>query len=270
LIIGGSNIVGIASGEYTGWSLQSDGLPRAYGYSTNLGAYPNTVAIAASGDGTSLYDYLIVLSNDGFITEVPVLGQAAGLANIIPYIPSNPGNACAVAANGGHAVVLIGDGSPRIQWSPLSRVAVTGDTVVFSVGASGAATLSYQWQFNGTNIASATNTVLVLTNVLLASAGNYGCVVSNAVNVASTSPATLTVLRSIPQFSTATAGWVAGQGFSLELTQLSGHGSVILYASTNLVDWIPILTNPPQPGTLDLIDPAATNAPARFYRAREN
>lgn len=58
-------------------------------------------------------------------------------------------------------------------------------------------------------------------------------------------------------------------GLELQLQGLSGHGDVVLYASTNLIDWQPVLTNAPATGTLDLLDSSATNAPARFYRAEE-
>jgi hypothetical protein len=62
----------------------------------------------------------------------------------------------------------------------------------------------------------------------------------------------------------------AGDGvFSLGLTGLSGHGPVIVYASTNLADWQAILTNPPVVGTLHILDSGATNVQQRFYRARE-
>ena len=55
----------------------------------------------------------------------------------------------------------------------------------------------------------------------------------------------------------------------MQLSGLSGHGGIILYASTNLVDWVPVLTNAPSVGTLTLLDGAATNLPAQFYRASE-
>lgn len=62
----------------------------------------------------------------------------------------------------------------------------------------------------------------------------------------------------------------AGVGaFSMGLGGLSGHGPVVVYASTNLVDWQAILTNPPMVGTPHLLDSGATNLQQRFYRARE-
>lgn len=290
LSIAGRNLVSIAAAAFTGWSLQNDSVARAYGYYDGSGpftnhyggltswtsntrspnTYPDTIAIAASGTGNPLNDYVLLLNGSGVITEVSASGPPGGFGNsIIPYIPSNPGNVTAVAANNQHAVALISDGSPRINWPPLSRMVYCGDTVVFNISASGASPLNYQWLFNGTNLASATNLTLILTNVPLSAAGSYTCIVSNHVGSVSSLNATLTVLRSTPYFKPGSASLGAGNGFRFELDQLSGHGSIIVYASTNLVDWVPILTNPPQFGPLELVDPMATNLPARFYRAVE-
>ncbi len=58
-------------------------------------------------------------------------------------------------------------------------------------------------------------------------------------------------------------------GAALQLNGFSGHGNIIIYGSTNLVNWQPIFTNPPDMGPLDYLDLAAPNQPARFYRAAE-
>jgi hypothetical protein len=58
--------------------------------------------------------------------------------------------------------------------------------------------LSYQWQFDGTNIAGATNMSLTLSNVQFANAGDYSVTVSNVVGVITSSNAVLTVEPSPP------------------------------------------------------------------------
>ena len=58
-------------------------------------------------------------------------------------------------------------------------------------------------------------------------------------------------------------------GFQMQISGLNGSGPVIIFASTNLIDWIPLFTNPAFNGTLPFLDPAATNFHFRFYRANE-
>ena len=63
----------------------------------------------------------------------------------------------------------------------------------FSVTATGSPPLSYQWNFNGTNIVGATNTTLMLTNVQASQAGNYQVLVTNLFGSLLSSNAVLTV-----------------------------------------------------------------------------
>jgi len=113
----------------------------------------------------------------------------------------------------------------------------------------------------------ATNVLLVLTNVPLSVAGNYGCIATNIFGAATNLSATLTVLRSTHRFNSAPS--FSNNGFGWQLDQLSGHGTIIILASTNLVDWVPVFTNPPVTGSLQFLDPRVTNQPYRFYRAVE-
>ena len=93
----------------------------------------------------------------------------------------------ALASNEVAAIYIAGSGgkcpptptSPSIIEPPASQAVAAGRTVNFSVIAVGTLPLSYQWEFNGTNIAGATNTTLTLTNVQLSQAGNYAVLVTN-------------------------------------------------------------------------------------------
>jgi hypothetical protein len=75
----------------------------------------------------------------------------------------------------------------------MNQTVTAGSTATFSVAASGTPPLSYQWGFDGTNIAGATNTFLTLTNVQLSQAGNYSVLVTNAYGSILSSNALLTV-----------------------------------------------------------------------------
>ncbi|MBU6401242.1 MAG: immunoglobulin domain-containing protein, partial [Verrucomicrobia bacterium] len=70
--------------------------------------------------------------------------------------------------------------APTITTPPQSITANPGDSVTFTVVASGTAPLSYQWEFNGAPIAGATASSLTLNNVDTAVAGTYSVIVSNA------------------------------------------------------------------------------------------
>jgi len=143
-------------------------------------------------------------------------------------------------------------------------LAAAGSTVVLAPGVVGAAPMSWQWWFNGTNLAGATNQFLVLTNVAAGNAGSYQCVAGNGLGTVTNQPTGL-VVSSIPRFGP--LSFSPATGITLELDQLTGHGPLILYASPDLVNWAPIATNPPATGSVQFVDGTATNAPARFYRA---
>jgi len=82
---------------------------------------------------------------------------------------------------------------PSITTQPLSQTNAFGGSATFSVVASGAAPLAYQWRFFGTNISGATTTSLTLTNLQTTNAGNYTVVITNAVGSITSAVATLTV-----------------------------------------------------------------------------
>ena len=67
-----------------------------------------------------------------------------------------------------------------ITLQPQSQTVVIGTNALFTVSATGFGTLGYQWQFNGANVAGATDASLLLTDVQSANAGSYQVVVSNA------------------------------------------------------------------------------------------
>ena len=69
---------------------------------------------------------------------------------------------------------------PFLVASPVSLVTNLGGTVTFSVVAGCTPPFTFQWQFNGVNIAGATNASLSIANFSVASAGGYSVTVSNS------------------------------------------------------------------------------------------
>jgi hypothetical protein len=90
--------------------------------------------------------------------------------------------------------VVIG-AAPSITSQPSNRTVSEGQSALFSVTASGAAPLSYQWRRNGTPIAGATLSSYSLSSPSAADSGAvFTVAVSNALGTLVSSPATLTVI----------------------------------------------------------------------------
>jgi hypothetical protein len=82
---------------------------------------------------------------------------------------------------------------PVIVAQPQSQMAVAGTNVTFTVNATGASPLKYQWRLEGAALGGATNSALLLTNVQAIHEGGYSVVVSNSLGFAVSEPATLTL-----------------------------------------------------------------------------
>src|SRR5207249_30956 len=120
-------------------------------------------------------------------------------------------NIVAVAAGGSHSLALCGRGPPVFLRSLLNREAAIGESVQFYVQVTGSPPLSYQWQFNGTNIPGANNPGLVLLAAAQAQAGTYSVVVSNAFGIRTNSASRLTVAPVVVHiFPEGQTNWVGG------------------------------------------------------------
>ena len=89
---------------------------------------------------------------------------------------------------------------PTISLQPTNQTVAVNGTAAFSVTAGGTAPLTYHWQFHGTNLPGATNTLLTLTNVAFAQAGNYAVLVTNLYGSSLSSNALLTVNDRLDHF----------------------------------------------------------------------
>jgi C1A family cysteine protease len=103
-------------------------------------------------------------------------------------------NEIAAIYNAGSAGKCVTPTAPVITSQPANQAVVMGGVASFSVTAGGTPPLSYQWEFDGTNLVGATNAALVLTDVQQAQAGNYAVLVTNLYGSVLSSNALLTVL----------------------------------------------------------------------------
>lgn len=83
--------------------------------------------------------------------------------------------------------------APTIVNQPLSQTIMETYPVTFNVSASGVG-LTYQWQFNSTDITGATGASYTIPAVTMANAGAYRVIVSNAAGTVTSNAAMLTVI----------------------------------------------------------------------------
>lgn len=112
--------------------------------------------------------------------------------------PADAGSYIVVVTNASGSItsapaILSVSTAPHIITQPQSQTVVAGQSALFTVVATGAATLAYQWQFNNSDIAGATTSAYTRTNVQNVDQGNYSVVVTNSSGNTSSAPALLTV-----------------------------------------------------------------------------
>jgi hypothetical protein len=119
----------------------------------------------------------------------------AGSGTITFYVRYTAPSPCAgVGSNYRIVSVTVTNCVPVITSQPAAQTVIEGDSAVFNVSACGSAPLTYQWSCNGTNIAGATASSLLETNVQPSEAGSYSVVVSNSFGAVTSSNAILTVI----------------------------------------------------------------------------
>jgi hypothetical protein len=118
---------------------------------------------------------------------------------------------------------------PIIYPQPVSQALVLGSNATFFVSASGG-TLSYQWQFNGTNIAGATSTSLTITNEQSTNAGAYAVEVTDSLGSTESSNAFLEVP---PSIITAPTNQAVALGSNATFSVTAGGGGLSFQWSFN-------------------------------------
>jgi autotransporter-associated beta strand protein len=128
---------------------------------------------------------------------------------------------------------------PIITQQPAAKSVIAGQTANFSIAAYGPA-LSYQWFFNNSIVPNASAPTLVLTNVNLSQAGSYFVVVTNYLESATSSLATLTI--SLPPAISVLSSTPGD--FQITGNSLTGL-TYVVESTTDLAApaWVPVWTN---------------------------
>lgn len=133
------------------------------------------------------------------------VGWPSGLSLVQPQKASNLNasafqdyGAATTATNlldpvGGQAYYRLRYLAPSITAQPVSTNTSTGQSVTFSVAATGTAPIGYQWRREGTNLPGQTAATLLLTGVAPFHSGSYVVVLTNRAGAITSAVASLTV-----------------------------------------------------------------------------
>jgi Ig-like domain-containing protein len=149
--------------------------------------------------------------------------------------------------------------SPLIASPPANLAVLVGQSASFSVNVNGELPFSYQWQFNGTNIAGAVNRIYTIASAQLTNAGSYQVIVHNPVGTQVSQPATLSVYSTVA--ATLKALPYNNGVFTFAVTGFPGYLYTV-QGSTNFIVWVPITTN-----TVPFTITNTGGLPYEFYRA---
>ena len=168
------------AGDSVSFSVESDGsTPLYYQWRLNGVALPGAIASTLTLDAVTVANagnYSVIVSN------------AAGVA---------------VSSN----AVLVVHSAPVVVTPPAARIVNATAPVSFTVGVLGDAPFTYQWRFNGTNIAGATAATFSIAAAAPSHEGLYSVAVSNSLGGVFSPAARLTVLP-----VSVVVPWAAGSG----------------------------------------------------------
>ena len=153
---------------------------------------------------------------------------------------------------------------PEITAQPQSLSVTAGSNVTFSVTATGTAPLTYQWRFNGADLANATTLAYICNNAQTTNAGTYSVVVSNIAGTATSADAVLAVVEPIP-LRIDRISLILGGRIQLDVSGEPGHYAID--AGATLGAWTE-LTNFTTTGSAFQYQDPETNQVQRFYRIR--
>jgi PKD repeat protein len=263
-----TNIASVAAGSYDILLLGGSGAPVFQGLPVN-----RTVAIGAPAYFRALAVGAMPMSYQWVCNGTNIPGATNNSLALTKVQPEQAGNhysliasnALGMATNG---AMILNELPVDFAIQPQNSSAFFGSTVNFTTAYTyGIAPFSFQWQFDNTNLLGATNSSLSLTNVQMNQAGRYSLIVSNTYGSATdTAALTVTPLMFDPASSNL---MMTTNGLQFQLDSVYATNAVFIYASTDLVSWLPIFTNSPATGSVMFLDASATNAPQRFYRAVE-
>ncbi len=159
---------------------------------------PSTTSYPAAFRGRYFFvdycnDWINMLDLSGGISKLPFATNIGG--RVVSLEVGSDGNLYYLSRSNQalYKIIYTSVEAPMITNQPASLTVAEGQPASFSVSASGASPLSYQWQKNNANIAGATTATFTINSATPANAGAYRVIVSNSAGSATSNAATLTV-----------------------------------------------------------------------------
>ena len=150
--------------------------------------------------------------------------------------------------------------APFLVLSPQSQIAPVESTVTFTALAVGDPAPTYQWAWDGTNLASATNPTFILPNFQSGDSGTYWVTVSSSSGSETSAPVKLTVEGPAITVTVASEknGDIVINVYAVPVAY------IVLESSIDLLDWQSLQTNS---APFTFVDTNAPGTAHRFYRA---
>jgi pimeloyl-ACP methyl ester carboxylesterase len=185
----------------------------------------NSISIDPSSAFLTLGQYMgiqvIGNYNNGLSSYLfPALGQATfnssntNIASVdtngVVFMKASGTATIAVTYKGFSAQCIVSNSAPIILQNPVSQTSVAGSNVTFTVSASSADAMTYQWRRNSVNltnssrISGATNATLAINSLLASDGGNYDVLVANSSGPVASAVAVLTIRETVPPTCTIT------------------------------------------------------------------
>jgi hypothetical protein len=251
-------------GQLQNWIPEGD---SARGSRLALGGLVSTDLGLNAPDGTTLFN----VDGDGNLVSVAVftggvwVPEEPSLSVGGAFVFSSPS-----AFEWGQELVVEGIENPLgFALHPSDQTVTEGDSVTLSAQASGADSITYQWQKNGNDIPGATNASFTIEAAGSGDAGQYSVVASTSDAALRSSFATVTVEPVVVEPSTqpSTAIVITEDGLaSVTITGTVGELYTV-QASTDLGTWVNRATDlANEEGTVVFEERFSNRRPSRFYR----
>ncbi|MGA3181254.1 MAG: immunoglobulin domain-containing protein [Verrucomicrobiota bacterium] len=253
---------------------------------------PDGVAIDAAGDlyiADQLNNCIRKVSADGIVTTVAGSGEEGYSGDGGPAKDASLIAPSSVALDATGNLYIADTGNPRVRKVGTNGIITTvagngeegysGDggaatnasfsvPVILALDASGNLFMDDVGNNRIREVPFAGYPSLNLTDVTTNNAGNYTVVISSPYGSVTSAVVTLNVVTSPPEIITCDGffGLLSSQ-FGFDLGGAVGQ-TIVVDGSIDLVNWTPLCTNAVSGNPVYFCDPAWTNFPWRFYRAR--